>query len=246
MLACGAVIAGLAMSARELPDLPQFIKLENPEIHGTATLPDNYTLEDIALRHLEQLKRIQVPEGQTLKLIGMSMGGMILSILASKYRDQLPAKTKFLFLVTSPNLPSNPAVPESLLASWMGVTPGNEQDFKRIMEPMFSPSFVRSHPEVVMDYVRYRATGQNGQRPKAFMKQLSALRKFNGVEFFSKIDQQNSTFVGGGSDLILGPNHNKDLKQLAPLAKHIEVADMGHMINLERPDLIVAWVNDAP
>ena len=48
------------------------------------------------------------PNKEAVKLIGMSMGEMILSIIASKFRDQIDFPVDFSFIVTSSNSKKSP------------------------------------------------------------------------------------------------------------------------------------------
>lgn len=241
---CGVLIAGLAMSASELRMPIGFVGLENPEVRGTESIGETYQIEEIAKFHIERLKRLELDPNKPLYLVGMSMGGMILSVMASIYRDSLPKNTKFLFLVTSPNLPSNPAIPQSLLEQWLEARPNEPATFEPILRPMFSTQFNREQNDRVIEYIRYRSYGENGLNSSGLFKQIKAIQSFDGQRYFSQIDQQNSTFIGGGDDKILGPSHTTNLKALAPEARFIDLSNVGHMINIERPDMVEKWINN--
>jgi pimeloyl-ACP methyl ester carboxylesterase len=167
----------------------------------------------------------------------MSMGGMVNSILASTFRAKLPTHVKFGFLVTTPNLKSNPAIPDSLLEEWKTAKPGNILDFESILKPFFSSKFLNTQNPIAQSYYHYRAMGLNQQTPKAFFRQMKALRSFDGEKTFSAINTDECKFIGGDDDRILGPSHNVDLKNLSPSANHSEINNLGHMVNYERPDL---------
>jgi pimeloyl-ACP methyl ester carboxylesterase len=233
----GIAIPGLAMNSKELPRVEGLLCLDNPEVGNSCKLAPGYGLHDIAELHIRTIesKKDELESGE-LHLIGMSMGGMILSIMATRFRDRLPANTKFHFLVTTPNLPGTPAVPDSLLAQWATARPGDVESFRPVIEPFFAPGFRASHPTIVDEYIAYRATGGNGQTPGAFMRQLGALRSFDGSQHFPHINPAEAVFIGGKQDLVLGPTHNQGLEQLLPGATHIEIETLGHMINLEMPE----------
>ncbi|MGZ3782740.1 MAG: alpha/beta fold hydrolase [Pseudobdellovibrionaceae bacterium] len=144
---------------------------------------------------------------------------------------------KFGFFVTTANLSSNLAVPDSLLNEWSNAKPGCIEDFKTVLSPFFSDTFIQKSETVTNHYYEYRAKGKNQQSPKAFYRQLAALRQFNGERFFSNINPSECTFVGGAKDYILGSKHNLDLKSLSPESTHIEISELGHMINIEKPEL---------
>lgn len=229
----GVAIPGLGMAAGELPALPGLLRLDNPEIGSGAAFDGMYTLEDVAARHAAAIGAASVDASEAFWVIGMSMGGMIAAILASTYRPVLPPTTRFLFLVTSANLPGAPAVSAETLAGWQRARPGDVGSWSDVMGPFFGASF-RGTPEAEA-YFAYRAAGENGQSPRAFMRQVTALRAFDGARHFGALDGARSWFIGGGADEVLGPRHNADLKRLAPGANHQEWAGVGHMINLERP-----------
>jgi pimeloyl-ACP methyl ester carboxylesterase len=232
----GVAIPGLAMAASELPVIDGLICLDNPDTGSGARLSSAYTLEDVAELHLKAINCIRFVTSQPT-IIGMSMGGMIAIVLASKLRRHLPPTCRFRLLVTSANSQDLPAVPDALLADWRTVRPGVVDDFGRILEPFFSPQFISAHPATVADYFRYRAAGRNGQSPRDFMRQLAALRSFDGAQHLRNADPAELEFIGGGADRILGPAHNLRLRDLVAAAVHHELSDLGHMANYEKPTL---------
>ncbi len=231
----GVAIPGLAMRNTELPVVDGLHVLENPEIGEGISLISQYTLEDVAEIHAASIVEL-IPKYQSkLIIVGMSMGGMICSVLAAHFRAKLPIETKFRFLVTAANSSDLPAIPENLLSTWTSVTPGVLDDFEVILAPFFSRRFRESNPQAVEAYYCYRAIGQNQQIPKSFIRQMNALRAFDGTSYFSQIDPEEAEFIGGSEDYVLGPRHNVKLKELAPGAYHKEVLGLGHMVNLEMP-----------
>ncbi|MGZ3771598.1 MAG: hypothetical protein ACXVCP_18835 [Bdellovibrio sp.] len=111
----GVAIPGLAMHNSEIPAIPGLLALQNPEVGDGVNLDSKYSLNDVAEIHLKAIKAI-LSDNSTNRdnfwIIGMSMGGMVNSILASELRSKLPANIKFGFFVTTANLSSNQAVPE--------------------------------------------------------------------------------------------------------------------------------------
>lgn len=229
-------IPGLAMAASELPWFEGVVRLENPEIGAGERLGRAYTLEEVAEGHLRTILAQAKPSDE-LTLIGMSMGGMIASILASEFRSWLPRATRFSFLVTSPNLPELPAIRTELFREWVAVRPGSTEDFRKILTPFFSDGFLKAAPDQVDAYATYRATGGNKQSASAYFRQSAALSVFEGGLYFPKVDPKEALFIGGGNDRILGPAHNAILRELNPEAAHQEIVDLGHMINYEMPEI---------
>lgn len=231
----GVAIPGLAMRASELPALPGLLRLENPEI-GEGPLWDraHYTLVDVAEWHAKTIQSLGLPDPLVL---GMSMGGMIVSIMASHWRHLLPEKTTFRVLASSPNLRFNQAVTPERLASWQMAHPGHIPDFARVLAPFFSDRFLKDAPAQAHAYYRYRAYGENQQSGHAFYRQIMAILDYDGSVFWPHIAPHTMTVVGGGHDKVLGPSHSANLKSLLPGAEHLELAGLGHMMNLEQPDL---------
>jgi pimeloyl-ACP methyl ester carboxylesterase len=231
----GVAIPGLAMRASEIPSQPGLLALENPEIGSGSTLPWDYSLEDVAEHHANTISGLPWEELNTPTIIGMSMGGMIASILATSLRSKLPTRCRFRFLVTSANSVDLPAVPDQLLDFWKTAKPGSEADFRNILDSFFSPKFAELSPSEVLKYARYRANGENLQTSRAFMRQLSALRRYNGEQYFSQLPAEESEIFGGEDDRILGPRHDEILKRLTPCTRHRSLKNVGHMINIELP-----------
>jgi pimeloyl-ACP methyl ester carboxylesterase len=229
------VIPGLAMMANEFSPAPGVVVLENPEIGPGVKLEREYTLEDVAEIHirtiLDKLAK-QKHEGH-LTLYGFSMGGMVLSVIATKYRDKLPPDTRFVFVATTANAPDLPAIPDEVLQSWAKVKPGDEAGFTRILLPFFSSGFASKHPEVVDAYVKYRMSGKNNQSPKAYFRQVSALRSFDGTRYFSKLNPTESIFVVPEDDQFLGPKQAERLRALSPQSKFVSLPNVGHFVNIE-------------
>lgn len=253
----GFVIPGLTMNISEIPCNQGLYRLQNPgfkESNGSQgtdleEFRKGYSLDEVAQFHLhtisDQLKNNPNSENNKITFIGMSMGGMILSILASKYRHRLPENSKFLFLVTSANTKSLPVVPSDLFKRWVKVKPGSVESIKSTIIPFFSKEYVDSYGQVIHEYSEYRAFGRNGQSASAFTKQLNALMSFEGERSFANCDPKESIFLSGAHDYILGPQHSRVLRELNPRAKHIEIEKMGHMINFERPEFFSKEVIDS-
>jgi pimeloyl-ACP methyl ester carboxylesterase len=235
------MIPGLAMAASELPSLEAAVAFDNPEIgHGPA-LAGDYTLEDIAELHVRAIESLSVDE--PFHLIGTSMGGMVLAVIAALHRGRLPRQCRFHFFVTTANCPDNPAISDDRAAAWTSVRPGNLEDFEALLGPFFSLSFRERQPERVREYCIYRAAGRNRQTARAYHRQMRALRLCRSGDYFARLDASEAAFIGGGADELLGPRHNQDLQRVCPGGEHVEIRDLGHMINIERPDLYNVFGN---
>ena len=231
----GVAVPGLAMTAGELPSVPGLLILENPEIgNGPLWDCDNYNLVDVARYHASTIANLGCQE---IFVIGMSMGGMIVSIMASLLRSSLPTIANFRVLVSSPNLAGNPALTPKMLADWRSVNLGKDEDYERILTPFFSKSYLALNHSESRRYFKYRSTGANKQSGRGFYRQVSAINNYDGALFWPKIIPEEMHVIGGNDDYVLGPTHSRDIRNLLPEAKHTQLSELGHMVNMERPEL---------
>lgn len=233
----GVCIPGLSVAAREFPTMTGVKTLENPEVGCGEWLERDYTLEEVAEMHVAKLASIS-KEG-AFTLCGYSMGGMILSIMATQFRSKLPRRTQFIFLMTSPNF----LEPAPILGTNKGprapaIKHGTEEEYALALAPYFSESFLARHPRRFAAYVRYRTLGLNGQTPQGLFRQLFAMQRCRAHEYISRLDPREATFIGSRADRIFGAEDNAALARLCPGANHVELEQVGHMIHHEQPSLI--------
>lgn len=233
----GVIIPGLAMSAAEVNAGPDVCVLDNPEVGDGITLDRDYDLDEVAEIHAGALAAIDLADRPTT-LCGISMGAMVLAIIATRHRHRLPRRSRFVFFVTTPNLPSNPAITPSLVDSWRQARPGDVRSFSQTLSSMFGATFLAHEPAKADAYFEFRATGGNRQSGRAFFRQVDAIRRAELGGAFAALDGSECEFIGGADDRLLGPSHSRDLQHLCPTATHREVHGMGHMIHYERPDLL--------
>ncbi len=237
----GYAVPGLGMNARELPEMGGLFRANNPGVAGAISPDRPYTLEELAFRHAIAIHQLveagKVSKDETFHIIGMSMGGMVLSVLAGNpaYRALLPAKCHFHFLVTSPNLPTLPAVPDALFKQWTTTRPTDDASFRAVLADLLSAEFRGLFAAEVEEYIAYRRRGGVGQLPREFYKQLNAIRAFHGAKYFAAVKPEEATFVSGGQDLIFGEPHGEALRVLVPGAEHHLMPKLGHLINMEGP-----------
>lgn len=232
-------IPGLAMTAAELPELPGLWRLENPEI-GTAAsqrIEGDYSAEAVAKAHAATIAELIRQGARPRTMIGMSMGGMILAVLATEHRELFPAETHFRFLATSANTAANPAVPTSLLDAFATARPGDPATFAEALALLFSPRYRELRPDAYAKYCAYRAFGKNGQSAKAYFRQVEAVRLFRGETYFPQLATRSVELVCGSEDQIFPEGHRQDLARLAPGARMRVIDGVGHMVNLEQPEL---------
>ena len=231
------VLAGVGMAGSEIPKKRGFLALDHPGVAGAAPLSGNYTIEEVALSFIKKISLLPRDRSREFSVVGMSYGGMVTSLLGGLFRSKLPAKTTFHYLVTSPNLPENKAIKDPLLHSWMSPEKDRDAYFERVLTPFFSPGFLREKRDEFERYKDYRMKGGNLQSPLEFFRQLGAIEKYDGFRAFKSVDPTESHFVGGSCDRIFGPSHSQNLKDLCPEGSHVEVLGLGHMINIEAPEL---------
>jgi surfactin synthase thioesterase subunit len=95
------IIPGLAMRAAEIPKINNVFVLENPEIGDGINLHVPYAIEELAAIHVKSILRHLHNTDDTHLFVGMSMGGMILSVIAAIYRSTLPPASRFTYVVPS-------------------------------------------------------------------------------------------------------------------------------------------------
>jgi pimeloyl-ACP methyl ester carboxylesterase len=223
------------MNKSELPMVDGFLNLQNPEVDDGALLPDTYSVEDIAKSHLKAILEIASSD-RDFVVVGMSLGGMIAAVLASKFRVQLPPRCTFKFLVTSANTPAHRAITPAMLTDWIQVKFGDVAGMERILSPFFSSAYLKTNFSRAAEYFEYRAKGLNRQSPKAFMKQVQAVLNFDGPSYYKNVDPLECHFVHGGDDRVFDHRHRADLIALCPTSKHQVIEGLGHMVNIESPD----------
>jgi pimeloyl-ACP methyl ester carboxylesterase len=233
----GVAIPGLSMHSRLLPEVDGVVRLTNPDFSDSPPMEGPYTLEDVARFQLANIQKLIPKMTSDLTIMGMSMGGMITAILASKYRAELPKQVKFRFLVTSANLPNNPCITKTMLHGWQNAIPRDVESFGHVLHPFFSKIFRAEHPDIVAKYVEDRAFGRSGQSAQAFFKQVQAVLQFNGQDYFSALNPDECTFWHGEDDEIMHTVHHAELRELAPHCRHVVMSKIGHMVNFENPSL---------
>ncbi len=230
-------IPGLGMNISEVDLGDSILGIQNPGFgdYCPPLFHESYTLEDVADAHLETILE-NYDSSSPLILNGMSLGGMIVAIIAAKHAERLPKRIFLNFFVTGANSPTLPLFSSAEIESWNKVK--DIESFEKILEPFCSMNFINRNTEAFKDYVKYRSRKGNGQRSKDYHLQVEALLKFNGDQYFPNIWPHNCTFIFGGKDRIINHTQIEYLKQLLPNARFQVLSHIGHMINLEEPTAI--------
>lgn len=228
----GAAIPGITMKASDLPPIPGLLRLDNPERGEGHVFGRFYSMEEAAERHAERLESLKDQLETPFTLMGMSMGGMLVSILATRFRHKLPARCQFRFIVTSPNAGDLPALPFLTMLKWSKMLRRTPQSFREVVTPFFGAPFREKNKDFLEKYYETLAHTRD-QELWPLIRQIHALRTFRGMKYFSQINPEEAVFIGGDADEVLGPRHTKKLKELLPKAVHHELKGIGHMIHLE-------------
>jgi pimeloyl-ACP methyl ester carboxylesterase len=217
-------IPGLAMNSSEVDLSVGAVALQNPGFTQDAASRFNskYTVEDVAEFHLSTILQ-NLDEKRPLRIMGMSFGGMIVSLLATEFRDKLPKQTEFVYFVTSSNSEKLPLLSMETLSSWKKVRPGSLEDFASILRPFFSTQFLESRNDEFLAYVEYRCRSKNQQTANAYNLQLGALLNFRGDKYFRKIVPDESLFIYGQYDAVVNQEQQDHLRLLAPQARHVVI-----------------------
>ncbi|MCB0364161.1 MAG: alpha/beta fold hydrolase [Bdellovibrionaceae bacterium] len=235
------ILPGLALHPLEFAYLKSARILENPGFYSPHSpeefnsLPEKYSLEDVA-EIQARIVSSSVKLNSKITLVGFSMGGMILSIMATKYRHLLPKNTKFVFVNTSPNLKSNPVLTPEILSQRKLSSESLPEFFSRTLQPFFSDRFI-AEGQRYTEYVDYRANPDVIMPVAEYVKQVEAILAFDGESYYKKLNPSEVRFVFSEADKLIHQGHIDDTKRLVPGAEIEIVKGAGHMIHVEKPDV---------
>lgn len=181
--------------------------------------------------HMWQTVNREVKDShEPIAIFGISMGGMIAATMAALH----PERVAQVFLgATSPNLPTNPAVPEALYTDWANAK--TYEAFKRASDIAFGKTALQKRPSLVQDYFEYRWAGKNEQKPKEFFYQLNAAKTFRGEAIYAALakTEVKITAIAGEEDALFPKTHFADIIRLLPSASSVVLPETGHMLHLE-------------
>lgn len=212
--------------------------------------PESYEIERLG-SDLARVLEAVVPEGPIV-LVGHSMGGMTMMSLALGFPELVATRVVgAAFVATSPGnlggtsygIPligrfiSRLAPPTTvLLSSRQGLVDGTIRATRDVVDLLVDwGSFGSPVPLSVAQLTTDMIFGTRMDVISAFMPkfeamdQRAALPRFNGIE---------TLVLSGMQDRLTPPEHSDDIVRHLPGAEHVLVADAGHVIMVEHPDLL--------
>lgn len=204
-------------------------------------------LGDDLARIIEQV----VPRGPIV-LVGHSMGGMTMMALALEHPALIAHRVVgAAFVATSPGnlggttygipllgrLVNRLAPPTTVLLSGrQGLVDGTIKAGREVVDLLVDwGSFASPVPMSVARLTTDMIFGTRMDVISAFMPRFEAMDK---VAALARFDGIESLVISGMQDRLTPPEHSEQIVRHLPGAEHVVVANAGHVIMLEHPDLL--------
>lgn len=192
-----------------------------------------------------------VPTGPMM-LVGHSMGGMTMMALALQRPDLIEHRVVgAAFIATSPGnlggttygipllgrLVNRLAPPTTLLLSGrQGLVDGTIKAGREVVDLLVDwGSFASPVPMSIAQLTTDMIFGTRMDVISAFMPRFEAMDK---VAALARFDGIESLVLSGMQDRLTPPEHSEQIVRHLPGAEHVLVADAGHVIMLEHPELL--------
>lgn len=171
-------------------------------------------------------------------LVGLSMGGRILMDFAVRYAGRVRSL----------------AIAGSFPSFGSALTPEQQQEYMRLRrEPLRRGlSFAQLAPQLVASLVGPQANAQVRERmtdsmtrlrPDSYLKTLEATLHFDRTATLGAIEAP-TLLLYGQFDALVTPEAGRQVQQAMRHAEYRVVEGVGHLINLEAPDVFNALVLD--
>jgi len=208
--------------------------IKNRAVSGEDFVPP-YTLDDMAIDVLHLMDALNIDNAH---IVGISMGGIIAQILASKYSERVLSLTSIMS--GSRSLHFNPDLIKDL---WLDL-----KDREEAIEEWVE--YVRSYGSK-----SYAAGDEHSRRmgaaaydrfysPDGANRQLLAICAMSNIEDLVKTISMPTLVVHGADDLLVPPQWGKETAELIPGAKFELVDGMGHDIQSALGEPLAAIVLD--
>lgn len=163
-------------------------------------------------------------------LVGHSLGGPIALAAAQQARRSGQPRVRSLSLLCTFASGRVPTRLEPRLV-WLGLRSqlGTAAMRRRAFVEMVTPAaYLRSQGSAAVEQQLAAAFGRDLAEPQpVVMKQLAAMRAFDGTSLLSELRGVPSLVVSAGHDLLAPPSAGRELAE--PLAaRYVELADAGH------------------
>jgi len=168
-------------------------------------------------------------------VIGHSMGGFIAQALALNHPEKVD---KLVLCATNFGGPNHIPVTAEAMAVLSDVSGDPVERFKRGLFVSCAPGFAEAHPEIIAEWLEYRA--QNPIEPEPYQAQmavglglLSAQASFEGK--LSRV-QVPTLILFGEHDKVVPPQNANLLAEKIPNSKVQILANAGHFFPIEVPE----------
>ncbi|HEX6386604.1 MAG TPA: alpha/beta fold hydrolase [Anaerolineae bacterium] len=216
----------------------QVITFDNRGVGGTDKPPGPYTAQMLADDSAGLLAALGI---ERAAVMGHSMGGFVAQALVLS-RPELV--TKLILSATNFGGPRHVPVTQEALAVLMDVTAEPMERLRRGILVSCAPGFGESRPDVVAEWLAYRA--ENPILPAPYQAQLAVGLSLASAEacFESKLTQVEAPtlILFGQHDKVVPPANARLLAQKIRNSAVVILPDAGHFYPLEKPEAAVEVV----
>ncbi len=216
------------------------VTFDNRDAGQSARVTRPYTLSDMAQDVVGLMDRLDLPRAH---VFGISMGGMIVQLLARAHPDRVQSATIAISSSMAPNLPpASDAVRAALVSE-----PDDPSREAAIAHGLATGALWAS-PAYPFDPVeRADVIGRAFDRdaaPGGAARQYAAIHA--SIDDLARIDEITAPtlVIQGGDDAIFSVAHGQDIAARITGARYVEVPGMGHDIEGEMRVRIVDMVAD--
>lgn len=198
------------------------------------------------------------PEGD-LVLIGHSMGGMTVMALAEADRDFVAERVRGVgFISTSAGglhrvtwglgsllggaVNRIGPLAMSRLAGYQNIVDSALRGGKDVQEFLVARSSFAS--PVSMSVVRLTADMIFGTSMEVMSAYIPGLNRHDKLEALAHLNGIEVLVLNGDHDVLTSPLHSDEIVEALPGSEHVLVADAGHIITLEHPEVVSSQILD--
>ena len=187
--------------------------------------PVPYRLEDMAADQVAVMDHFGLA---TAHIAGVSMGGMIVQLVAARSPDRIRSMTSIMSSSGNPEIPlGTPEVRALLLAQ-----PDDPDDRDSIVDFTVRCDRIWGSPAYPFDEAEHRATiGRAIDRhwtPEGVKRQWAVARANGSRVELLKTIRVPSLVIHGLDDALVQPEHGRDVAQNIPGCGLVEIPGMGH------------------
>jgi pimeloyl-ACP methyl ester carboxylesterase len=237
------LVHGWTLTHRSWDRVVETLRHEHPDVrvlradqrdHGSSTAPRQLATIGRLADDLAAVVDVHAPRGE-LVLAGHSMGGMTVIALAGRRPDLLRCVRGVLLAGASAGDLSG-AMPVAMAMRMLALLP-NSLPVPRV--PAFAARWLGYGPGTGSAVV---TRGRHGIRPtgaRAVGSWFGALMSHDEKDALRALADVPVTVLVGGYDRMTPPRHSASIAAALPHSELVLVSDAGHMLPMERPDLVV-------